>query len=58
MLPLEGGGWGGSVGGKGGGYTFLYPALLVVLFWLAFPSVSLIIVCFSRVVHLTQPVAG
>ena len=27
-------------GGGGGAYTFLYQALLVVLFWLAFPSVS------------------
>ena len=27
-------------------YTFSYPALLVVLFWLAFLSVSLFVVCF------------
>ena len=46
MLP---GGVGGGGGGGGGGYTLLYPALFVVLFWLAFPSVSLIIVCFSGV---------
>ncbi len=39
-------------------YTFLYPALLVVLFWLAFPSVSLFLVCISGVVHMSQPVAG
>ena len=39
-------------------YTFLYPALLVVLFWLAFPSVSLLLVCFSGVVYMSQPVAG
>ena len=34
-------------------YTFLYPALLVVLFWLAFPtpSVSLLLLCFSGVVN-------
>ena len=38
-------------------YT-LYPAVLVVLFWLAFPSVSLLLVCFSGVVHMSQPVAG
>ena len=38
-------------------YT-LYPALLVVLFWLAFPRVSLLLVCFSGVVHMSQPVAG
>ena len=38
-------------------YIFLYPALLVVLFWLAFPSVSLLLVCFSGVVHMSQPVA-
>ena len=39
-------------------YFFLYPALLVVLFWLAFPSVSLLLVCFLGVVHMSQPVAG
>ena len=39
-------------------YTFMYPALLVVLFWLAFPSVSLFLVCISGVVHMSQPVAG
>ena len=39
-------------------YSFLYPALFVVLFWLAFPSVSLLLVCFSGVVHMSQPVAG
>ena len=37
---------------------FLYPALLVVLFWVAIPSVSLLLVCFSGVVHMSQPVAG
>ena len=41
-----------------GGYTFLYPFLLVVLFWLAFLGVSLFLVCFSGVVHMSQPVAG
>ena len=45
-------------GGGGGSYTFLYPALLVVLFWLAFLSVSLFLVCFLEVVHMSQPVAG
>ncbi len=45
------------------GYFFLspytlYPALVVVLFWLASPSVSLLLVCFSGVVHMSQPVAG
>ena len=39
-------------------YNFLYPALLVVLFWLAFPSVSLFLVCFLGVIHMSQPVAG
>ena len=34
MLP-------GAWGGVGGSCTYLYPALLVVLFWLAFLSVSL-----------------
>ena len=38
-------------------YT-LYPAVLVVLFWLVFPSVSLLSVCFSGVVHMSQTVAG
>ena len=38
-------------------YT-LYPALVVVLFWLASPSVSLLLVCFLGVVHMSQPVAG
>ncbi len=38
-------------------YT-LYPVLFVVLFWLAFPSVSLLLVSFSGVVHMSQPVAG
>ena len=51
-------GGGGVVGGGGGLYTFLYLALLVVLFWLAFPSVSLLLVCISWVVHMSQPVAG
>ena len=36
--------------------TFLCSALLV-LFWLAFRSVSLLIVCFSGIVHMSQPVA-
>ena len=31
----------------GGSYAFLYPALLVVLFWLAFLSVFLFLVWFS-----------
>ena len=34
--------------------TFLYPALLVVLFWLAFLNVSLFSVCFLGVVHMSQ----
>ena len=38
-------------------YT-LFPAARVVLFWLVFPSVSLLSVCFSGVVHMSQPVAG
>ena len=50
MLPL--GGWGG---GGGGSYTFLYPQF-VVLLWLAFLSVSLFLVCFLGVVHMSQPV--
>ena len=33
-------------------YTSLYPALFMVLFWLVFPSVSLLLVCFSGVVHI------
>ena len=37
----------------GGSYAFLYPALLVVLFWLAFLSVFLFLVWFSGVVHVT-----
>ena len=49
--------WGG-LGGRGETYPFLYPALLVVLFWLAFPNVSLLIVCFFGVVHMSQPVVG
>ena len=49
--------FGGGVGWGGGSYI-VYPALLVVLFWLAFPSVSLLLVCFSGVVHMSQPVAG
>ena len=48
--------FGGGVGG-GGSYT-VFPALLVVLFWLVFLSVSLFLVCFSWVVHMSQPVAG
>ncbi len=46
--------------GVGGSYTFLCPALLVVLFSLAFLSVSLflLLVCFSGVVHMSRPVAG
>ena len=50
-----------SFGGKGGVsymYTFSYPALLVVLLWLAFLSVSLVVVCFLGVVDMSQPVAG
>ena len=43
--------------GGGGAYT-LHPALLVVLFWIAFLSVSLFLVCFSGVVDMSQPVAG
>ena len=49
---------GGGGGGGGGSYTCLDPALLVVLFWLAFLSVSLFIVCFSGIAHNSQPVAG
>ena len=37
-------GWGWAGGGRS--YTFLYPALLVVLFWFAFLSVSLLLACF------------
>ena len=48
----------GNEGWWGESYTFLYPALLVVLFWLAFLSVSLSVVCFLGVVHMSQPVAG
>ena len=48
----------GGGGGGGGWFTFLYPALLVVLFWLAFLSVSLFLVCFLGVVLMSQPVAG
>ena len=45
--------------GKGGvSYTFSYPAVLVVLLWLAFLSVSLSVVCFLGVVDMSQPVAG
>ena len=47
-----------SLGVEDGGSYIVYPALLVVLFWLAFPSVSLLLVCFSGVVHMSQPVAG
>ena len=39
-------------------YAFLNPALFVVLFWLVFPSVSVLSVCFWGVVHMSQPVAG
>ena len=42
----------------GGSLTFLYSALLVVLFWFAFLSVSVVLVCFLGVVHMSQPVAG
>ena len=45
MLPV-------GQGGVGLDDTFLYPALLVVLFWLAFLSVSLFLVCFLGVVHM------
>ena len=48
---------GGAVGG-GGSFTFLYPVLLVILFWLAFLSVSLFLVCFLGVVLMSQPLAG
>ena len=51
------GGYGGG-GGGGGTCTFLYPALLVAVFWLALLSVSLFLVCFLGVVHMSQPVAG
>ena len=47
-------GWGG---GGGRAYPFLYPAVLVVLFWLAFLRVSFLSVLFG-VVHMSQPVAG
>ena len=39
-------------------YTFLYPALFLVLFRLAFPNVSLLLVSFLGVVYMSQPVAG
>ena len=32
--------------------------LFLWLFWLAFPSVSLLLVCFLGVVYMSQPVAG
>ena len=35
-------------------FNFLYPALLVVLFWLVFLSVSLFLVCVLGVVSLWQ----
>ena len=45
--------------GEGEGVIhLLVPALLEVLFWLAFLSVSLFLVCFLGVVHMSQPVAG
>ena len=46
------------LGGGGGVSYILYPAVLEVLFLLAFLSVSLFLVCFSGVVHMSQPVAG
>ena len=42
----------------GGSYTFLYPALLVGLFWLAFLSVSLFLVFFLGVVHMYVTACG
>ena len=43
------------MGGGGGGVSYnLYPTLLVVLFWLAFLSVSLFLVCFLGVIHMSQ----
>ena len=44
------------VGGAGvGGVSYnLYPGLLVVLFWSAFLSVSLFLVCFLGVIHMSQ----
>ena len=48
----------GGGGGVGGSYTFLYPVLLVVLFWLACLSFSLFLVCISRVVHMSQQWQG
>ena len=44
--------WVDGVGG-GGTYTFLYPALLLVLLWLVFLSVSLHSVLFGGSAHVT-----
>ena len=45
-------GWGWVGGGRS--YTFLYPALLVVLFWFAFLSVSLLSLLFRGSPHVTS----
>ena len=42
----------------GGLYIFLFPALHVVLFWLAFLSVSLFLVCYLGVVHMYVTACG
>ena len=49
----------GLVGGGGGGFIHvLYPAVLVVLFCLAFLSVSFFLVCFLGVVHMYVTACG
>ena len=47
MLPL-------GEGGSGGFIHLLVPSSFVVLFWLAFLTVPLFIVCFSGVVYMWQ----
>ena len=49
-------GWVGV--GWRGSYTFLYVALLVVLFWLAFLNVSFFLVCFLGVLHMYVTARG
>ena len=46
------------MGGVAGRYIFLFPALLVVLFWLAFLSVSFFLVCFLGVVDMYVTACG
>ena len=50
--------FGGGVGGSGGAYTFLYSALVVLVF-LVFPRAPLFIVCcLGCIPHVSQTVAG